>query len=438
MALEHWIPTNEEKRAGGQGFVLKVRHRDDGRIGALKQLHGDSSKRTERRYRFLTEVSGLRALEEPGIPGVFDSNEERWKEKDTELFLVMEFIDGPTLSELVQKRRPTVDQALLATRRLLQTLAAGHRLPLHHRDLKPDNIILRDGQWDTPVIVDMGMAWHATHIEAEFATPSGIEIGNRFLRLPEFAPGGEHRDARSDLAMVAGLLFFMLSGRAPRVLVDHDGRHPHEVEPSPIPADVVGDHRWQKIKGLLHVAFQQRIDARFQTADEFLRRLNDVEERPTMDSDDLEAEIARLKELTSSAVARERVEAADSMIEANANLCSELDKVWRDAGLQWGGQNPVMKNNGASNEFYCVVSKSGHTEPNVVFLHKIELFEGRLRASWTIDKSPPVFGVECSAADSEKLKEATSAATRKIAAAVIRHLNIKLTPPPSLAPFLSD
>jgi serine/threonine-protein kinase len=377
-------------------------------------------------------------MDNPGVPRVFDSNENMWNEKDVELFLVMEFITGPTLHDLVQRSKPTIDQSLLTTKRILQTLSVGHRLPLHHRDLKPDNVILRDGKWACPVIVDMGMAWHGTGIKLDYSTPAGTELGNRFLRLPEFAPGGEHRDARSDIAMTAGLLFFMLSGRAPRVLIDHDGRHPHEVEPSALPKDVLDDRRWRGLSGLLRVAFQQRIDARFRNADEFLHRLNQIDEGLKMDVDDLETEIAKLREITSSAVARERLEAAPAMTDASVALCNELSRIWRDAELQWGGQNPVLKNDGALNEFYCLVSRVGHSDPHVLFRHSIELIEGRFQAKWMIDETTPVFGTQCSMADVGKLKDDTFASARKLAASVISALNVKLSPQPSLAPFLSD
>ena len=60
MSLEDWAVMDEEGGACGQGTVAKVRHRVDGRMGALKRLH--ETGQTERRYRFLAEVSGLGAM----------------------------------------------------------------------------------------------------------------------------------------------------------------------------------------------------------------------------------------------------------------------------------------------------------------------------------------------------------------------------------------
>ena len=437
MSLDEWKIVDSEKKAGGQGYVQKVRHIGDGRVGALKLLHGEASKQTERRFRFLTEVGGLRAMAGDGVPRVLEANENQWESKNVELYLVMDFIVGPTMAQLVQLAPPTIDDALACTIRILSILGFGHRLLLNHRDLKPDNVMVRNGLWGDPVLVDLGIAWHGGNAETDFSTPVDRELGNRFLRLPEFAPGGEHRDPRSDLAMAAGLLFFMLSGRAPRVPVDHEGRHPHEVIPSPIRPEILGDKRWSRLSSLLRVAFQQRLEYRFRNADEFVTRLTKLYEDPSVESDDLELAVAQFRELTESSVARERAEAAPGMEQANSDLCSSLSETWRAVGLQWGGQNPVFKNAGATNEFYCVVSRKDHTDPLVVFRHKIELSDGRLTASWQIDEESPSVSYEGPAADHEAMRDAMLKKARNLAGLVIGKLNAKLRPTPDLRPFLS-
>ncbi len=435
MSLEEWIATDERKRAGGQGTVARVRHQVDGRVGALKRLHDERKTETERRYRFLAEVSGLRALAANGVPAVLDANEQEWENPDAELYLVMEFIDGPTMQEFAQKLPPTLDQALAATLRILDILETSHQLPLFHRDLKPDNVIFRHGRWEDPVLVDFGIAWYHNDPDIDFRTPDGSELGNRFLRLPEFAPAGEHRDLRSDVAMAAGLLFFMVSGRAPRTLVDAGGRHPHEVVP--IRPAVLEDSRWPRLSRLLRIAFQQRIEARFQSAQEFSARLAHLDGDNDVPQDDLDAEIARYIETANSAVARERSEAAPAMEGASLALYGELNRLWTGVGLQNGGQNPTFKNGGATNEFYCVVSRQGQADPVVVLRHKIELLDGRLRATWSIDGAEPVLEFEGSSADCDGLREVLLASARKLSSSVIRNLTDRLTPPTDLKPFFN-
>lgn len=438
MALVDWIFVNHEAKAGGQGSVQKVRHGIDGRVGALKRLHDEVSNRTGGRYRFLTEVAGLRAMNGNGVPRVLEANEDQWKGEGAELYLVMEFIEGPTMTELVQKAPPGLDDAVGSVCKILETLSAGHKLPLHHRDLKPDNVILRSGRWNEPVLVDLGIAWHPRDERADFQTPKGIELGNRFLRLPEFAPGGKHRDARSDLALAAGLLFFMISGSAPRVLIDYDGLQPQEREPSVIGREVLEDERWMKLKNIFRVAFQHRLEARFSTAEEFASRLVAMSEKPAEPFDNLETELAKLREITDSAVVRERTEAAPSIDQANKKLCAELSRIWSSAGLQWGGQNPVFKNGGATNEFYCVVSRQGQEGPSVVFRHKIELSDGRVNVSWVIEDVIPTMEYKGPAGDADGLAASVLSKARILAAEVIRRLNVKLEPQANLARFFQE
>lgn len=432
MSLQDWVFTDDKKQAGGQGTVAKVRHKFDDRIGALKRPHEIHS--TAHRYRFLTEVSGLRAMTANGVPAVLEANEQEWNNPNADLYLVMDFIDGATMQSLITQSPPTLDQAIASTQRILEILKVGHALPLCHRDLKADNVILRSGQWEDPVLVDFGTAsFELTDID--FNTPKGTELGNRFLRLPEFAPGGEHRDIRSDLAMAAGLFFFMLSGRAPRMLVDSNGLHPHEVDPSPIRAEILRDERWPKVGRLLRIAFQHRIESRFQSAQEFSTRLGQLNGKTLVKPDDLDEAISQLEDVINSAAAREKLEAGPAMEEASRALYDALSGIWTANGLQQGGQGPTFKNGGVTNEFYCLISRSGQEDPAVVFRHKIELLDGRLRASWTIDGCEPDIEFQGSPADDDSLRDALLDAARKISSKVIRALTYKLTPPATLDRF---
>ena len=435
MALEDWKVTEAGERRGGQGVVRKVIHRQNGRVGALKQLHGEAPKQRERRYRFLVEVGGLRVLNGHGVPRVIEANEQSWEDKNVELYLVMEFIEGPTLQDAVQAKFPTVDEAVATTSRLLSVLDEGHKLPLHHHDLKPDNLILRNGDWNDPVLVDLGTAWKGDE-EAGYKTPDGKELGNRFLRLPEFAPGGEHHDARSDVAMAAGLMFFMLSGRAPRTLVDHEGKHPHEREPSSIRADVRADERWPGLRSILRVAFQHRIEARFRDAGEFAGRLAALDSEKGKVADELDQEIARLQENLNSALSRQRAEAGPTMKAASAELYQELTQLWDQAGLMQGGQHPTFMRAGATTEFYCVVSRLDHAQPNVLFRHIVELIDERLQARCSNDDGQAEVYHEGPAADDEGLRAAMLENARRIAGGVIRRLIEKLEPVADLKPFL--
>jgi tRNA A-37 threonylcarbamoyl transferase component Bud32 len=425
MGLEDWQAASAPARRGGQGEVRKVRHIADGREGALKQLHSEEAAQKERRYRFLTEVSGLRAMNGNGLPAVLDANEQAWLDKAADLYLVMEFIEGPTLGKFVGQSRPSLDQAIACTARILEILAAGHALPLHHRDLKPDNVIIRRGDWTDPVLVDLGIAWHGAS-DTDYATPVGKELGNRFLRLPEFAPGGDHYDHRSDVAMAGGLLFFMLSGKAPRFLLDHESRHPHQAEPSPLPQNVTADLRWPALSRILTVCFQQNIAGRFRDAVEMRTRLLALNEAPVAHLDDLDREMAHLHDLTSTTLALQRQEAGVGMTAASAALYAELTALWMKAGLMHGGQGPTFKDGGAAKAFYCLVSRHGLPKPYVLFRHRIAFSDGRFAASWHLGESAGGQYYEGPAADPEALTTTCTRLARNLAGITIRALNARL------------
>ncbi len=426
MGLDDWQDAGAPPRGGGQGEVRKVRHVADGCEGALKLLHAVEAAQKERRYRFLTEVSGLRAMNGNGVPAVLDANEQAWLDKAANLYLVMEFIEGPTLGELFGRSRPSLNQAITCTARILEILAAGHALPLHHRDLKHDNVIIRGGDWADPVLVDLGIAWHGAG-DPGYATPVGKELGNRFLRLPEFAPGGDHYDNRSDVAMAGGLLFFMLSGKAPRFLLDHQDRHPHQAEPSPLPPNITADLRWPALSRILTVCFQQNIAGRFRDAGEMRAQLLALNEDPVAHLDDLDREMARMRDLTSTTLALQRQKAGVGMTTANAALYAELGTLWMKAGLMHGGQGPTFKDGGAASEFYCLVSRQDLPEPYVLFRHRIAYSDGRFAASWHFDEGPRGDRYyEGPAADPEALVATCTGLARNLAGVTIRALNARL------------
>ena len=102
---------------------------------------------------------------------------------------LMEWIEGLTLAQAVSRGALDIDTTLAITQVLLRTVAKCHEANIHHRDLKPDNVVLRDGDLRAPVIVDFGMSWAKPDGEdgRKFETDAGQELGNRFLRLPEHA-----------------------------------------------------------------------------------------------------------------------------------------------------------------------------------------------------------------------------------------------------------
>lgn len=360
--------------------MLHVQERGSGAPGALKQLHDMHLGVRERRFRLHQEVAALRALGAQGTPALLDSNAEQWEIKGTPLYVVMDWIDGETLAARVQRERLSIDEALLVTRALLTILRHCHAYGVYHRDVKPDNVVLRAGVLADPVLVDFGMAWSEQDDTRAFTTDGGQELGNRFLRLPEHAAGAhleDPRDPRSDFTMLVGLLLFMLTGRTPRLLRDAEGHLPHErpgLETS-INAALGSDPRAQRLRSLFTIGFQYRIDQRFQNADALLRHLDTLE--PTPMTNDFDAELDRLQALFNSEAGQETVRLEAALQRASEHLYSTYMKAVARTGLVSGGSHSVIVDNGArALTFNFFLVKSGTSDPKASFTLMVRAANG--------------------------------------------------------------
>jgi len=175
------------------------------------------------------EVACYRTLNHAGIPQLIDTNTELFDQKDVQLYLETEYVEGQTLSTYVQKYGPRpASEAVELTCQLLDIIAYIHEQDTVHRDIKPDNIMLKLKEPTQLFLVDFGLGF--LNIDDDtLQTEAGQEIGNRFLRLPEFRPNSQRkRDPRSDVTLSAGILLYLLTGRYPRGLDDDEGHPPHQ------------------------------------------------------------------------------------------------------------------------------------------------------------------------------------------------------------------
>lgn len=175
-----------------------------------------------------TEASSLKLLDHPLIAKYVDSNADIC-DRDSDLYLVTEYIQGPTLEEYIKAEGPfDVRTAAVFSLGLLNSLEHSHSRGVLHRDGKPDNIILRNGNPAEPVLLDFGISYNDTKPVDGFETESGQHLGNRFLRLPEHTQRGLKRDHRSDITQVVGLLFYAIAGLYPDTPLDDTGLKPHQ------------------------------------------------------------------------------------------------------------------------------------------------------------------------------------------------------------------
>jgi serine/threonine protein kinase len=170
---------------------------------AIKLLRDDGSARSIERFE--QEAQILARLHHPNVVTVFDMGVD-----GADRFIVMEFVEGPTLRELLDDQGPLeLGRATEITSGLASALAYAHGLRIVHRDVKPSNVLLPQ---DPGVkLVDMGIA---RLLSPQALTLTLRGLGTARYMSPEQARG-ERLDGRSDLYSLGCVLFEMLTGRPP-------------------------------------------------------------------------------------------------------------------------------------------------------------------------------------------------------------------------------
>jgi serine/threonine protein kinase len=136
---------------GGMGVVYKARQKSLGRLVALKLLAPEREKDAPFAERFASEAQALAALNHPHIVTVYD-----FGQTNGFFFLLMEFVDGVNLRQLLQARKLTPEEALAIVPPLCEALQYAHEHGIVHRDIKPENLLLDKG--GRVKIADFGIA----------------------------------------------------------------------------------------------------------------------------------------------------------------------------------------------------------------------------------------------------------------------------------------
>jgi serine/threonine-protein kinase len=224
-ALAGRYAIEREIARGGAAYVYAARDAE-GRPVAVKILRPELAV-TVTADRFLREVDFLSRLEHPSVARVLDSGEAEFF-----LFYVMPMIEGPSLRQhLDRARRVSIDDTLRIGLDLLDALAYFHGRGIVHRDVKPDNIVLRP---DGPVLVDFGIAKAIAEAGTNRLTRSGFTVGTSHYMSPEQVLGAADVDHRCDLYSLGCVLFECLAGRPP--FWHHRDElvlHMQQVEPAP-------------------------------------------------------------------------------------------------------------------------------------------------------------------------------------------------------------
>jgi eukaryotic-like serine/threonine-protein kinase len=205
--------------AGGMGAVYQAEHRLMDRVVALKIIHHDLSRHPRVVERFRQEVKAAARLSHPNIVTAFDA-----EQAGDVHFLVMEFVDGMSLSQLVAKKGPLdIPYACTFARQAARGLQHAFEAGMVHRDIKPHNLMLtRKGQVK---ILDFGLARLASETREELGLPIGVDrpdltrigdvMGTPEFMAPEQITDASGADIRADIYSLGCTLYYLLTGKAP-------------------------------------------------------------------------------------------------------------------------------------------------------------------------------------------------------------------------------
>lgn len=262
---DYQIPGYELQRqlgAGGMATVYLALQRSLNRKVAIKIMRRNTGDESAEK-RFMLEGQTLARLPHPNIVGVYDI-----VQGDTFEYIVMEFLEGGSLSERMRTGWLTLGDLIGIVAQIAGALQHAHDNGVVHRDLKPDNILFRDTH--TPVLTDFGIA-RTDNSPISRITEMGMAIGTPVYMSPEQAAGGEV-DGRSDQYSLGVLFYEMLAKKPP-----FDGEtamqiaYAHVNSPPPsLPVE------YSFAQPLLDKMLAKKPDSRFPDLKTFARELKNV------------------------------------------------------------------------------------------------------------------------------------------------------------------
>jgi len=193
---------------GGMGSVYKATQLSLGRPVAMKVLAADLVRDEQFAGRFKREADALSRLSHPNIVTVIDRGEV-----DGQPYLVMEYVEGPSLRDLLRGGPLEPAAALRIVSSVLAALEHAHDKEIIHRDIKPENVLLARG--DVVKVADFGLSRLLGPVDTTRLTRTHLTLGTYEYMAPEQREKSREADSRSDLYATGVVLYEMLTGELP-------------------------------------------------------------------------------------------------------------------------------------------------------------------------------------------------------------------------------
>ncbi len=191
---------------GGTSEVFRARNEISGRLVALKVLKAEFAG-NEDFLVLMKREEEMRDIRHDAVVGYSENH----RTAEGHIYLVMDFVDGPSLEAKMKSGGMPAEELITVGRRVCEGLSAAHERRIVHRDLSPDNIILKGGAPNHAVIIDFGIAKDAN---PGAHTIVGSEFAGKFSYAAPEQLGG-HTDARSDIYSLGATLLATFRGASP-------------------------------------------------------------------------------------------------------------------------------------------------------------------------------------------------------------------------------
>src|SRR5437868_46840 len=196
---------------GGMGEVHKATQISLGRTVAVKLLNTELAKDAAFVARFEKEAAALAALSHPNIVSIVDKGKS-----ETTYFLVMEFVEGPSLREQVRSPLMNPKEALRMIVEICRAVEYAHSRGVIHRDLKPENILFDQQAGGLAKVTDFGLASFLDDADSRFnLTNTHVSMGTLSYMAPEQRVDAKHADKRADIFSLGVVLYELLTGEVP-------------------------------------------------------------------------------------------------------------------------------------------------------------------------------------------------------------------------------